>query len=37
MDMGLEVLEAMKSREQDSAAPQHHKVDDEELGPHTVK
>jgi hypothetical protein len=36
-DMGLEVLEAMKSQEQGPAEPRHPKVAGEELGPHTVK
>lgn len=36
-DMGLEVLEAMKSNEQPEADTRHVKVAGEELGPHTVK
>ena len=36
-DMGLEVLEAMKSQEQNGAETRHPKVAGEELGPHTVK
>jgi choline transport protein len=35
--MGLEVLEAMKSNEQNYEEPVHVKVAGEELGPHTVK
>jgi choline transport protein len=36
--MGLEVLEAMKSAEQnDVESSRHPKVAGEELGPHTVK
>jgi choline transport protein len=37
-DMGLEVLEAMKSAEQDDVeGARHPKVAGEELGPHTVR
>jgi choline transport protein len=36
-DMGLEVLEAMKSHEQPEVDTAHVKVAGEELGPHTVK
>ena len=37
-DMGLEVLEALKSQEQKNGdAHTHPKVAGEELGPHTVK
>ncbi|KAH7066596.1 amino acid permease-domain-containing protein [Paraphoma chrysanthemicola] len=36
-DMGLEVLEAMKSQEQNPIDDRHVKIAGEELGPHTVK
>ncbi|KAH7401278.1 amino acid/polyamine transporter I [Pyrenochaeta sp. MPI-SDFR-AT-0127] len=36
-DMGLEVLEAMKSQEQNGVENQHVKVAGEEIGPHTLK
>jgi choline transport protein len=36
-DMGMEVLEAMKSVEQKDDEPTHIKVAGEELGPHTVQ
>jgi choline transport protein len=36
MDLGLEVLEAMKSNEETSES-RHVKVAGEELGPHTLK
>ncbi|KAH8731569.1 amino acid/polyamine transporter I [Phaeosphaeriaceae sp. PMI808] len=36
-DMGLEVLEAMISQDQDVAEPRHVKVAGEEIGPHVVK
>lgn len=36
-DMGLEVLEAMKSQEPNGAAHTHSKAAGEELGLHTVK
>jgi choline transport protein len=36
-DMGMEVLEAMKSAEPKDEEPQHVKVAGEELGPHTVQ
>jgi choline transport protein len=36
-EMGLEVLEAMKSNEHNYEEPVHAKVAGEELSPHTVK
>jgi choline transport protein len=36
-EMGIEVLEAMKSNDQSYEEPAHVKVAGEELGPHTVK
>jgi choline transport protein len=37
MDLGLEVLEAMKSNEEEAAESRHVKIAGEELGPHTRK